>query len=63
MYLRRCEGDDGAFGLVVLLWKFESAAGFLPPRRPGYSNVIVAVSLFAPPDAAVGVVRRGCLVV
>ena len=51
MYLRRCEGDVGAFRLVVF-WKMVRAADPLYARRPGSS---VAVSPFEPPGAAVGV--------
>ena len=56
-------GDQGAFRLIVPFWKIESAADSLYPQRPGCSNVSVAVSLFAPPGAAVGVAMGGCFVV
>ena len=63
MYLRRGEGGVGASRLVILFWKIESSADFLYPRRPGCSNVSVAVSLFALPGSAVGVAMGGCFVV
>ena len=55
MYLRRCEGDVGAFRLVFLFRKTVGAADFLDSRRPSGSNVIVAASSFKPPGEAVGV--------
>ena len=51
------------FRLIVLFWKIESTADSFYPRRRGCSNVGVAVSLFAPPGAAVGVAMGGCFVV
>ena len=55
MYLRRCKVDLGAFRLIFFFWEIEIAADSLYPRRVGCSNVSVAVSLFAPPRATVGV--------
>ena len=63
MYLRRCEGDVGAFRPVVLLWMIVGAANFPYARTRCGSNVSIAVSLFAPPDAAVGVALGGCFMV
>ena len=59
MYLRRCEGDVGAFRLVFLSRKIVGAAESLYVRRSGGSNVSVAVSPFAPPGEAVGVAMGG----
>ena len=54
------EGDVRVFRLVALFWKVVSAAKYLYLPRPGCSNASVAVSLFAPPGAAVGVIMGGC---
>ena len=63
MYLRRCEGDVGAFRLVVIFRKIVGAADSIYARRRSGSNVSVALSLFAPPGAAVGVAMVGCIMV
>ena len=55
MCLCHCEGDVGEFRLVVPFRKIVGAADSLYARRPGGCNVIVAISPFAPPGAAVGV--------
>ena len=62
MYLRRSEGDAGVPRLVPLLRKVVDAADSLDARRPGGSNVTVAVSSFAPPGAAIGVAVGACLI-
>ena len=59
MYLRRYEEDLRAFRMVVLFWKVERGADLFHPRRLGCSNVTVAVSLCAPPDASVSVAMEG----
>ena len=63
MYLRRCEGDVGAFRLVVIFQKIVGAADSIYAPRPTGSNVSVALSLFAPPRAAVGVATGGSFMV
>ena len=59
MYLRRCEGDLGAFRVVVLFRKIVGAEESHDTRKPGGSIVLVAVSPFAPPDAADDVAMAG----
>ena len=63
MYLRHCEGDIGAFRLVIRCRKIIGASDALYERRPGGSYVSVTVSPFAPPGAAVGVAMGGWFMV
>lgn len=54
MYIRRHEGDVEAFLLVVISRKIVGASDSLRTRKPGGSNVSVAVIPLAPRSAAIG---------
>lgn len=59
-YLRFCEGNEGTTSrLIVIFQKIVGAAGSFDARKPGGTNVSVAVSPFAPPGVAVGVAAGG----